>query len=107
MAIPSTISPATSPQCDVCTTNVWELDEETGKYTKKGLRYNGRDDAVICGTWSLKYNAKLSEVADGQKQAEILKKLGATSSVYQVDWEGDKLLKVDSVIYKVPEKLEQ
>jgi hypothetical protein len=35
--------------------------------------------ATIHGTWTLKYNKSLSSVADTQKEAEILKKLGGTS----------------------------
>lgn len=53
-------------------TPMWDLcnPTETGMVTV----------APIAGTWSLKYNKSLSGVADASKEAEILKKLKATSA---------------------------
>jgi len=46
-------------------------------------KYNGINDAVISGTWTVKYNKSLSEKED--KEAEILKKLGVKQeNVYEI-----------------------
>lgn len=57
-----------TPMWDVC----YDASQEDVDYTV--------NNATIHGTWTLKYNKSLSSVADAQKEAEILKKLGFTKA---------------------------
>ena len=64
-----------TPMWDVC----YDAANEVVDYTV--------NESTIHGTWTLKYNKALSSVADDQKEAEILKKLGGTSADVYTDAE--------------------
>lgn len=58
--------------CDV--TPMWDLCYSEDKNT------DSVNDAVVTGTWTLKFNKSLSAVAADEKEAAILKKLKATAN---------------------------
>lgn len=62
-----------TPMWDVCF-DINEFDPETNDFVV--------NESTIHGTWTLKYNKALTNVADEQKEEAILKKLGATKAIH-------------------------
>lgn len=69
-------------------TPMWDLCVETN--ADGSISYiDSAEDSVISGTWNLKYNNKLSEIAPEYQEAAILDKLKVSIlSMYEIDEEG-------------------